>query len=129
MTVVLIQLGLWLSRKLLVGALIVAVGLGVYGLYLYLSENVRVELERQELVERLQHELAASLQAVVDLEEELKDIEGRIDQAHIQPMPPSGSWRGSNRCNPTGTGYSPPRLNGRKSKGERNRLESVGMTT
>lgn len=81
MTVVLIQLGLWLSRKLLVGALIVAVGLGVYGLYLYLSENVRVELERQELVENLQGELVASLQAVVDLEDELKDIEERIDKA------------------------------------------------
>lgn len=81
MTVVLIQLGLWLSRKLLVGALIVAVGLGAYGLYLYLSENVRVELERQELVERLQGELEASLQAVVDLEDELRDIEERIDSA------------------------------------------------
>lgn len=81
MTVVLIQLGLWLSRKLLVGALIVAVGLGIYGLYLYLSENVRVELERQELVERLQGDLAESVQAVIDLEEQLKDLEEQIDKA------------------------------------------------
>ncbi len=81
MTAVLIQLGIWLSRKLVIGALIVAVGLGVYGLYLYLSENVRVELERQALVERLQEDLGASLQAVVGLEDELHDIEGRLDRA------------------------------------------------
>ncbi|MEZ5278306.1 MAG: hypothetical protein R3F07_18135 [Opitutaceae bacterium] len=81
MTVVLIQLGLWLSRKLLVGILIVAVGLGAYGLYLYLSENVRVELERQHLVDRLEAEMESAQLAIGVLENELEGVQRKIEAA------------------------------------------------
>jgi len=81
MAVVLLQLGLWLLRKLLVGALIVALGLGFYGLFLYLQENVRIEVDRQALIERLDHELAVGRQTVLDLESELDRVQDRIDDA------------------------------------------------
>ena len=81
MTVVLIQLGLWLSRKLLVGVLIVAIGLGAYGLFLYLSENVRIELERQHLVDRLEAEMESARLAVGVLENELEGVQQKIEAA------------------------------------------------
>ena len=81
MSVVLIQLGLWLLRKLLVGALIVAAGLGLYGLFLYLHENIWVEVERQELIERFDDELTDARQAVVDLESELDQVQAKIETA------------------------------------------------
>ncbi|RKX31643.1 MAG: hypothetical protein DRP71_13145 [Verrucomicrobia bacterium] len=81
MSVVLIQFGLWFLRKLLVGTLIVAVGLGLYGLFLYLQENVRVEVERQHLVERLHGELEEARLAVVDLESELDEVHDAIEKA------------------------------------------------
>jgi hypothetical protein len=81
MSVVFIQIGLWLLRKLLIGTLIVVVGLGLYGLFLYLQENVRVEVERQQLVERLRAEMEEARLAVIGLESELEKVREKIEIA------------------------------------------------
>ena len=59
--------------------MIVAAGLGLYGLFFYLHENIRVEVERQELIERLDDELTDARQAVVDLESELDQVQAKIE--------------------------------------------------
>ncbi len=74
MTAFLIQLGAWLGKKLLIGLFIVLAGLGCYSLYLYVQENLEIEVQRVELLEKLKEERAALVELAEKTEQEVSMV-------------------------------------------------------
>jgi len=77
---VLIQLGLWLLRKLAVALAIAAVMLLAGGLVLYLNDNFRTEEQRQARAEELRRTIGDLRVAAAHVEEELAALRGELEK-------------------------------------------------
>ncbi len=81
MTTFLIQLGAWLAKKLLIGLFIALAGLGCYALYLYVQENLEIEVERVELLEKLKEERATLVELAEKVESEVSMLREDLQTA------------------------------------------------
>lgn len=77
---VLIEIGLWLLKKLGVALAVVAVGLFVGATYLYLSDEMRTESQREVALESLRNREAELEAAIATLESRVGEMQVELDR-------------------------------------------------